>query len=89
MSTTSTGTTRPLTVLVTGATGKVDRHLVRYLLDDGHHVRALTRHVRYGCGRGHGRIVRAPQRGSTIVTALPSGSDTVPKSTLSELVSST
>lgn len=35
--------TRPLTVLVTGATGKVGRHLVRYLLDDGHHVRALTR----------------------------------------------
>jgi uncharacterized protein YbjT (DUF2867 family) len=36
-------TTRPLTVLVTGATGKVGRRLVRYLLDDGHHVRALTR----------------------------------------------
>lgn len=34
---------RPLTVLVTGATGKVGRHLVRYLLGDGHHVRALTR----------------------------------------------
>jgi uncharacterized protein YbjT (DUF2867 family) len=36
-------TTRALTVLVTGATGKVGRHLVRYLLGDGHHVRALTR----------------------------------------------
>ena len=35
--------TRPLTVLVTGATGKVGRHLVRHLLADGHHVRALTR----------------------------------------------
>lgn len=34
---------QPLTVLVTGATGKVGRHLVRHLLDDGHHVRALTR----------------------------------------------
>ncbi|MFH8533496.1 SDR family oxidoreductase [Streptomyces tendae] len=36
--------TQPLTVLVTGATGKVGRHLVRYLLRDGHRVRALTRH---------------------------------------------
>lgn len=36
-------TSRPLTVLVTGATGKVGRHLVRYLLGDGHRVRALTR----------------------------------------------
>lgn len=35
--------TGPLTVLVTGATGRVGRHLVRHLLDDGHHVRALTR----------------------------------------------
>ena len=36
-------TTGPLTVLVTGATGNVGRHLVRHLLADGHHVRALTR----------------------------------------------
>jgi uncharacterized protein YbjT (DUF2867 family) len=36
-------TSRPLTILVTGATGKVGRHLVRHLLADGHHVRALTR----------------------------------------------
>lgn len=36
-------TLQPLTVLVTGATGKVGRHLVHRLLDDGHHVRALTR----------------------------------------------
>ncbi len=39
-----TGTTvHPLTILVTGATGNVGRHLVNHLLDDGHHVRALTR----------------------------------------------
>ena len=37
-------TTRPLTVLVTGATGKVGRHLVGHLLAEGHHVRGLTRH---------------------------------------------
>lgn len=44
MNTTSTEfTTRPLTVLVTGATGKVGRHLVRHLLTNGHNVRALTR----------------------------------------------
>ncbi|MET9555427.1 NAD(P)H-binding protein [Streptomyces sp. NPDC006645] len=42
-STSNETTTRPLTVLVTGATGKVGRHLVRRLLDDGHTVRALTR----------------------------------------------
>lgn len=39
----ATTTTDPLTVLVTGATGQVGRHLVRHLLADGHHVRALTR----------------------------------------------
>ncbi|SDE29871.1 SDR family oxidoreductase [Auraticoccus monumenti] len=43
MSQTARTTTAPLTVLVTGATGKVGRHLVRHLLADGHHVRALTR----------------------------------------------
>ena len=32
-----------MTILVTGATGTVGRHLVRHLLADGHHVRALTR----------------------------------------------
>ncbi|WP_433274048.1 NAD(P)H-binding protein [Actinosynnema sp. CS-041913] len=32
-----------MTVLVTGATGTVGRHLVRHLLDAGHRVRALTR----------------------------------------------
>lgn len=36
-------TTRSITILVTGATGKVGRHLVRYLLEDGHQVRAMTR----------------------------------------------
>lgn len=35
--------TTPETVLVTGATGTVGRHLVHHLLDAGHHVRALTR----------------------------------------------
>ncbi|MEE1942401.1 NAD(P)H-binding protein [Streptomyces sp. TRM 70361] len=34
---------RPLTVLVTGATGNVGRPLVERLLADGHRVRALTR----------------------------------------------
>ncbi|MDT0328463.1 NAD(P)H-binding protein [Nocardiopsis lambiniae] len=32
-----------MTVLVTGATGNVGRHLVRWLVDRGHPVRALTR----------------------------------------------
>lgn len=43
MPVTAEPTTRPLTILVTGATGKVGRLLVRHLLDDGHTVRALTR----------------------------------------------
>ncbi|MET8155819.1 NAD(P)H-binding protein [Sphaerisporangium sp. NPDC005289] len=32
-----------MTILVTGATGTVGRHLVRHLLESGHKVRALTR----------------------------------------------
>ncbi|KLO61798.1 hydroxylase [Dermacoccus sp. PE3] len=32
-----------MTILITGATGRIGRHLVTQLLDDGHHVRALTR----------------------------------------------
>ncbi|MGR6917482.1 NmrA family NAD(P)-binding protein [[Actinomadura] parvosata] len=33
-----------MTILVTGATGTVGRHVVRHLLDHGQRVRALTRH---------------------------------------------
>ena len=32
-----------MTILITGATGRIGRHLVTQLLDDGHHVRAITR----------------------------------------------
>lgn len=32
-----------MTILVTGATGNVGRHIVNQLLEAGHHVRALTR----------------------------------------------
>ncbi|WP_237224004.1 SDR family oxidoreductase [Rothia nasisuis] len=32
-----------MTILATGATGRIGRHLVTQLLDDGHQVRALTR----------------------------------------------
>lgn len=32
-----------MTLLVTGATGKAGRHVVRHLLEAGHQVRALTR----------------------------------------------
>lgn len=42
-----------MTVLVTGATGTVGRHLVRWLVDRGHPVRALTRRPdRAGLGPG-------------------------------------
>ena len=34
----------PLTVLVTGASGFVGSHLAQALVDDGHDVRAMTRH---------------------------------------------
>jgi uncharacterized protein YbjT (DUF2867 family) len=40
------------TALVTGATGFVGRHLVPALLDDGWHVRALTRHPEQYDGPG-------------------------------------
>lgn len=32
-----------MNILITGATGRIGRHLVNQLLNDGHHVRALTR----------------------------------------------
>ena len=42
----------PLTVLVTGATGFVGRRLVPALLEDGHAVRAMTRHPETYDGAG-------------------------------------
>jgi uncharacterized protein YbjT (DUF2867 family) len=42
----------PLTVLVTGATGFVGRRLVPALVEDGHDVRAMTRHPETYDGEG-------------------------------------
>ena len=42
----------PLTVLVTGATGFIGSHLARTLVDDGHDVRAMTRHPDAYSGAG-------------------------------------
>jgi uncharacterized protein YbjT (DUF2867 family) len=47
----------PLTVLVTGATGFIGSHLAGRLVDDGHDVRAMTRHP--DSYRGPGKAVGA------------------------------
>ncbi len=62
--------TDPQTVLVTGATGKVGRHLTRYLLAAGHRVRALTRYpLIAGLPEGVELHTGDPTRGDTVAAA--------------------
>jgi uncharacterized protein YbjT (DUF2867 family) len=62
--------TGPQTVLVTGATGKVGRHLTRYLLAAGHRVRALTRNpVIAGLPEGVELRTGDPTRADTVAAA--------------------